>query len=399
VYGTRRSDGKAFAMRTKGIKTRYPGVQKIDDKTYRVRVKLMDPRTGTTQEVDRLVEAMSAREASQKRAQLMTEAREETENHKRMRVGDFAKSWIASKAVALDDRSADDYTDDLEKHILPAFGKFYYDGLRPSDVQAWVNECLRKKGLRRNRYAVRTVHKWYRTLRAMTRDAVVQLDLARDPMRRITFPEAPEREDSNALTPAELGRFLEAMREKYPRNYALTMLLAFTGLRFCHASALRWEDVDEQKGIIRIVRKSVRGRVGAISSKKRAPREIPLLPELATALREDRQRMIQNQEKGVESGWVFPSETGELRKGGCLRKSWAGALKTAEIGRHFTVHGLRRTFNDLARRAGIDAVVIRSMTGHVTETMREHYSTVGLDEKQAAVANVLRLVPAVKVGT
>jgi len=35
----------------------------------------------------------------------------------------------------------------------------------------------------------------------------------------------------------------------------------------------------------------------------------------------------------------------------------------------------------------------------VTEQMREHDSTVGLDEKQAAVANVLRLVPATNVGT
>ena len=67
--------------------------------------------------------------------------------------------------------------------------------------------------------------------------------------------------------------------------------------------------------------------------------------------------------------------------------------------RRFTVHGLRRTFNDLARRAGIDSVVIRSITGHVTESMREHYSTVGLDEKQAAIGTVLRVVPRLKVGT
>ena len=50
-------------------------------------------------------------------------------------------------------------------------------------------------------------------------------------------------------------------------------------------------------------------------------------------------------------------------------------------------------FNDLARRAGVDAVVTRSITGHVTEQMREHYSSVDLDEKRAAIANVVRLVP------
>jgi hypothetical protein len=37
-------------------------------------------------------------------------------------------------------------------------------------------------------------------------------------------------------------------------------------------------------------------------------------------------------------------------------------------------------------------VVTKSLTGHVTEEMREHYSTVDLDEKRAAVAGVIGLV-------
>jgi hypothetical protein len=38
-------------------------------------------------------------------------------------------------------------------------------------------------------------------------------------------------------------------------------------------------------------------------------------------------------------------------------------------------------------------VVRRALTGHVTEEMQRHYSTVGLDEKRAAIAGVLRLAP------
>ena len=151
--------------------------------------------------------------------------------------------------------------------------------------------------------------------------------------------------------------------------------------------------------MIRVVRKNVKRQIGPVSRRKRAPREIPLLPELARVLREHRQRMVQRQEPGVESGWVFPSDNGKLRFPGCLRSAWEGSRKAAKISRRFTVHGLRRTFNDLARRAGIDSVVIRSITGHLTESMREHYSTVGLDEKQAAIGTVLRLVPGLRVGT
>lgn len=106
-------------------------------------------------------------------------------------------------------------------------------------------------------------------------------------------------DEANSLSPAQLAAFLTAMRTRYPQHYALVVLLAYTGLRFCHASALHWN----------------------------------------------------------------------------------------------AIHGLRYTFTDLVRRANVDAVVRRALTGHVTEEMQRHYSTVGLDEKRAAIAGVLRLVP------
>jgi hypothetical protein len=74
-------------------------------------------------------------------------------------------------------------------------------------------------------------------------------------------------------------------------------------------------------------------------------------------------------------------------------KAWDRCLELAKIDKRFTVHGLRYTFTDLVRRANVDAVVRRALTGHVTEEMQRKYSTVGLDEKRAAVAGVIRLVP------
>jgi integrase len=102
--------------------------------------------------------------------------------------------------------------------------------------------------------------------------------------------------------------------------------------------------------------------------------------------------MIEQQAAGLKSGYVFPSRSGTLRGPSGLYKAFRESVKAAGIEERFTVHGLRRTFNDLARRAGVDAIVTKSLTGHVTEKMREHYSTVGLDEKRAAVASVAQLV-------
>jgi integrase len=305
-------------------------------------------------------------------------------------VGEYAKLWIESKGPTVDEGTAERYADALDDHVLPALGSFYYDQLSSLDVQKWIN-AARRKG-----YRAETIKGWFRVLRTMTRDAMVPLDLPRDPTLRITFPEDEER-DNNALAPDILGAFLVIMKRLSPQHFALVAVLAFTGLRFCHASALRWEDVDFEKAVVLVVRKNVRGRIGPVSRKKRAPRRYPLSPQLAEILREHRRTLVESQAPGLHDGWVFPSEAGTLRTPGGLWKAWQACLKESKITERFTVHGLRRTFNDLSRRAGVDAVVTKSLTGHVTEKMREHYSTVGLDEKRAAVANVHLLVA--KAGT
>lgn len=110
-------------------------------------------------------------------------------------------------------------------------------------------------------------------------------------------------------------------------------------------------------------------------------------------LRWHRQRLLKEQAPGLEAGWTFPSSTGTLRTPNSLDRAWVKCLAKAKIEHRFTIHRLRYTFTDLVRRANVDAVVRRALTGHVTEEMRRRYSTVGLDEKRAAVAGVLRLVP------
>jgi len=181
-------------------------------------------------------------------------------------------------------------------------------------------------------------------------------------------------------------------REEEPDHYGLIAVLAYTGLRFTHASALRWDDVDFQAGILQVKRSQLHGHVGPVSRKKRAPRKIPLSPELEEVLKWQRRYLMQKQARGLAEGWMFPTVTGTLRSSATLTKPWRHCCQVAGIDASFTPHGLRRTFNDLARRAGVDPIVTKSLTGHVTERMREHYSSVRLDEKKEALTNVVRLI-------
>jgi integrase len=369
---------------------------------FQIRGKLVDPRTGKEREVTKFVAAASAREAATMRTELLAQRMTVTTT-RRVRVVDFAKCWIESKAGVVSRDTLVGYTGALDNHVVPELGDFYYDEVGHLEVQRWVNQCVYlKKPDGSPRFSVESVKDWFRVLRNMTRDAIAQLGLARDPTLRISFPEIPQAEDhgeaDTTLTPEELHRFLSAMQRSRPSSYALARTLAFTGQRFCHVSALKWGDLDWDSTVIRFRRKQVRGMVGPISRKKPAPREIPMLADLAETLREHEQRAVKLGYPVGADDWVFPSKQRTLRTPASLVNAFRSSLKVAKINKRVTPHGLRYFFNDVLRMAGVDPVTGRSLTGHVTEQMREHYSTVRLDEKRDAMERVGRLLRDGKVG-
>ena len=48
-------------------------------------------------------------------------------------------------------------------------------------------------------------------------------------------------------------------------------------------------------------------------------------------------------------------------------------------------------FTDLSRRANVESIVTRSISGHLTEWMQDHYSIVNADERREGTAKVIEL--------
>ena len=130
---------RILLVRNKGTVTRYPGVYRMDEKTYWIRAKATDPRTGKSKEVAKLLEGVTIQQAAQQRAELVEATKKPIAEAQHMRVGDYARSWIESKALRLDPSTVQTYTDALEDHILPALGDYYYDQLMSTDVQKWID--------------------------------------------------------------------------------------------------------------------------------------------------------------------------------------------------------------------------------------------------------------------
>ena len=74
-----------------------------------------------------------------------------------------------------------------------------------------------------------------------------------------------------------------------------------------------------------------------------------------------------------------------------LDKPFADIAEKAGIAGKVTAKAMRRTFNDLARKAQVHDLVLRSVTGHRTVEMQNLYSTVDGEEKRAGLAKVIKL--------
>lgn len=392
--------------RRNGSATRYPGVKRLADGRYHLRWKAENLKTGRVKECEKIVKCASLAEAARIRDKLRTATQAGAGQVERVRLSTFSTSWVAGKRKTLKPSTLDRYVRTLAHHIVPTLGDHYIDAITHQDIVLWRDAQTAKAS---------TVNGWLRVLKTLFADATVAYDLPRDPSARVAALSETgtgySDEQPNSLTAPQLALFLEVAQREVPRRwYPLFAVLAFTGMRVGEATALKWSDIvhetDDHDGFIRVSRAHWRGRVGTPKTGKRV-RTVPMPKELAAILGDHRRALLARQEekltdkqlegvlRGLEAGWVFPDNKGGPTAAQVVRKPLRqvlACLDTDESGiDHLTVHGLRRTMNNLLRQV-THGEVVRSVTGHVTERMTEHYSHVGVEEKSSAVAKVISLV-------
>jgi integrase len=117
---------------------------------------------------------------------------------------------------------------------------------------------------------------------------------------------------------------------------------------------------------------------------------ISVPPEVMDVLRWHVETQLVTPEQKA-SELLFPAEDGGFRSESFLKKAFVTVGHLIGLEKQFTPRGMRRTFNDLARVANVEAIVTKSISGHLTERMREHYSTVTPDEQRSSIGNVVQL--------
>jgi len=379
--------------------TKYPGITQIGKDRYLIRTRVTDPKTGIEKDVKRKHEC-SLQEAIAIQQQILESVTlTGSQRAERKRVREYATWWLAGKQNSVAPATLRGYADAINLYIMDGevecgdgatsrkIGDMYLDALNPVDIKNWINVFKTKM-------AANTVHNTVKVFRMMFDDAKADYGLKSDPFSRVetvlpTKPQKYTKQNPGLLQPPQLAKLIVTLRETEPQWYPVFLAFAFTGLRTGEITALQWDDIDWDTGIITVARSQWRRIVGRPKTEKSA-REVELTEELASVLRAHRLRMMREQHPGCHSGWIFPNSVGKLYSNGSFRKPLERALKAANLPR-ITPHGFRRSFNNGLRKV-TSGHVTRSLMGHVTEQMTEHYSFIDRTEKKEAVASLIQLV-------
>jgi len=149
-------------------------------------------------------------------------------------------------------------------------------------------------------------------------------------------------------------------------------------------------DIKWDEGILLIRRSQTLGDEVMETTKTDLHQRLALPRELLKVLRwhVDTQLLRKNMRL---SELLFPSVVGGFRARSCLDKPFKAVSDAIELGYNFTPRGMRRTYQDLARAAGIHDVVTRAISGHATAEMQQRYSTPRGDEVKHALSKVAKI--------
>lgn len=248
--------------------------------------------------------------------------------------------------------------------VLPNWVGWRVSDIKTDDIDAWV-EQMRDEGAKAD-----TVEKAYRVLTGSMQLAVARGLLAHSPAQPLKTTRAVQKRRAY-LTHEQVRELADAID---PRYRLLILMLAYTGLRFGEAAALRVEclDLTRRRVNVRQSVTEVKGQLVWSPPKNGKERLVPLPRFLAAALADHIAGMR-------DSDLVFSAARGgALRLNTWRRRTFNVAPELLNTRRAeeelspfpaVTPHDLRHTAASLAIQTGANVKTLQRMLGHASAAM------------------------------
>jgi integrase len=277
----------------------------------------------------------------------------------RVSFGEVAELWYQSKSVRLKGKTLEGYRSLLDTRVLPHWRNTAVGDIDWQSIQKWVAALTRTKPTRRKSEGLSAsrVNQAYNVFRQVLGFAVRSRMLSSNPATDIDLPRKPV-SDKRYLTHQQVAD-LAAQCGDYD---AMVLVLAYCGLRYGEATALRRRDVDFDRARIEV--HSAVERVNGVyrlgSTKTHERRSVPIPPPVLTLLRD-------RIGSWAPDRLVFPGADGYL-KNHEFRKAFNPAATKAGLA-GLSPHELRHTCASLAIRSRASVKTVQRLLGHATATM------------------------------
>lgn len=246
------------------------------------------------------------------------------------------------------------YENAMRHHLFPVIGSRRIDEITADELQELI---LQYDGMSKS-----TIDKVMLTLRQVFARAVMDDLIRRSPVDQMEPPKGTQKE-------------------------RLPLLMLYTGLRRGEAVALRWKDIDFERGIITVSQAAVyignrTTQIGDTKTKA-GHRKLPLLPILREQLGTP----------GAPDNYVLYNRTTPLPYTS-IKRHWTQLQEDIPAMADATPHRLRHTYLLLLRRAGVDAATQQYLMGHADyDTTANIYTHIDETDVTTATAQLLTTLP------
>ena len=278
-------------------------------------------------------------------------------------------------------------------------GRCQLGNITSMDVQGLINEKSRT-------LSYSSLKKIYELLNGCFEYAVICREMDFNPVRAVQMPKKEnlnkKEKQMGVFSKEELTRIENVAAITYQsgevryRHTWFFLLLANTGLRAGEAIALRWDNIDLDKGFIHVKQNAsvVKCRDGKENKyqvvittvkTKTGNRIVPCNEKALQAL-----RALQDYQKShhIHSDYVDCNDKGELLSQQTLPKILKAILKAADVP-YRSVHSFRHTFATNLIQAGVDVKGVSQLLGHSSVKITyDTYVHMGVDRAIEAVKRI-----------
>ena len=295
----------------------------------------------------------------------------------------------------------------LETRLLPYFGHFYVNKIKPTDIMQFYDllskdtQLVRKKGNDGNKtlkpLSGKTILEHHRLLRAMLHKAVYWQVIVSNPAERVQPPKAkkPKRKYYDDDQCKILLENLEQLDEEQIKYKTAIILTVFTGVRLGELMGLEWNDIDFRNGIVSINRSSQyladTGVFTKVPKTESSIREVAI-PDFVISLLEEYKLWYDEQKSLYGELWINSNRLFVQADGKPMHPSTISKWFVKFIGQIglpvINFHGLRHTNATLLIAQNIDVAVVAARLGHaqITTTFNFYVHPIIAHNKKAGFA-------------